>query len=32
MKNRSQMALVRAMAAAGTISTLISVVGAGKKW
>jgi hypothetical protein len=32
MKNRTQMVLVRAMAAAGTITTLMTVVGAGKKW
>jgi hypothetical protein len=32
MKNCSQMILVRAMAAAGTITALVAVVGAGKKW
>jgi hypothetical protein len=32
MRNRTQMVLVRAMAAAGTTTTLTTVVGAGKKW
>jgi hypothetical protein len=32
MKNHTQMILVRAMAAGGTIMALIAVVGAGKKW
>jgi hypothetical protein len=32
MKNRAQLVLVRTMAAAGTITALITVVGAGKKW
>jgi hypothetical protein len=32
MKNRTQMVLVRTMAAAGSITGLIAVVGAGKKW
>jgi hypothetical protein len=32
MKNLSQAVLIRAMTAAGTITTLIAVVGAGKKW
>jgi hypothetical protein len=32
MKNQIQMVLVRAMAAPDTITTLIPVVGAGKKW
>jgi hypothetical protein len=32
VKNVSQTVLVRAMTAAGTITALIAVVGAGKKW
>ena len=32
MKNLSQTVYVRAALAAGTITTLIAVVGAGKKW
>jgi hypothetical protein len=32
VKNLTQLAYVRAAAAAGTITTLIAVVGAGKKW
>jgi hypothetical protein len=32
MKNLSQTVIVRAMTAAGTITTLIAVVGAGRKW
>ena len=32
VKNLSQKALIRAMAAAGTISTLVAIGGAGRKW
>jgi hypothetical protein len=32
MKNLSQTVIVRAMTAAGTITTLIAVAGAGRKW
>ncbi len=32
MKSLSQTILVRAMTAAGAITTLVLVVGAGKKW
>jgi len=32
MKGLSQIVLIRAMTAAGAITTLVAVVGAGKKW
>ena len=32
VKNLTQKALIRAMAAAGTISTLVAIGGAGRKW
>jgi len=32
MKNLSQALIVRALMAAGTMTTVVAIVGAGKKW